>query len=75
VLFYTVNSTKCILFFLVARGRTKVGLLDMAAFQLLWARLYCLCSYWEGTIKFLVQFLNNYPTVMLICHSSKILVW
>lgn len=42
--------------FVVAGGRTKVGLLDMAAFQLLWARLYCLCSYWEGnTMKFLVH--------------------
>lgn len=30
-----------------------MGLPDMAAFQLLWTRLYCMCGCWKGTaIKF-----------------------
>ena len=46
-----------------------MGLLDMASFQLLWACLYYLCSYWEGTtMKFLVHFENAYLTVM--SHTS-----
>jgi hypothetical protein len=34
---------------LVARGRTKMGLSDMATFQLLWAYMYCMCGCWKGT--------------------------
>jgi hypothetical protein len=33
----------------VASGRTEMGLPDMAALQLLWALMYCMCGCWKGT--------------------------
>jgi len=43
-----------------------MGLPDMAAVQLLWTRLYCLCCCWKGiTMKFVYTFENAYPSVIL----------
>ena len=40
----------------ISRGMAEMGLPHMAALQLLWARLYCVCGYWKGTtaVKFVM---------------------
>ena len=43
-----------------------MGFPDMAAVQLLWTRLHCLCCCWKGiTMKFGYTFENAYPSVIL----------
>jgi formate/nitrite transporter FocA (FNT family) len=57
----TANFIPCT----VARGRTEMGLPDMAAFQLLWACLYCMCGCWEGTaVRFFLMYCLSMITIV-----------